>query len=744
MHQETHLKSRGIVRKTAARPDFTTLIAIALALPLVLSSAAILLFALTSPNQQRLAIASPSVIESHTQLRPKTVAPLPDDPALRLPSPTEVTSAPVAPPTSVESVPVPPVNEPASNRATPAQVAAPRQLIDGYNPDTYSLLSDLHAAIVSGAWQDAAQIITSSRAVLATGVAPDAIDKSLLTTLPIAFQRAHQTHPQIRAARGDAYAALARLRVAEAMELSDGARLSLATAQFPDTPAAADAHEWLADHALAKGMFTTAIEHYEQSANADKSQASKLAPRLHLARALLGHGSFPALTQDVMLGKTTVPAAEFDAILAELKSNIVATSESSSSIDIPPANLAVISPRLIKLNNPGDAEAHRRSPHHSSTNSALTLDVEALYVSTPFGLLAHDLADGHLLWQFMTEVPRDSIQPSAPSPRVLVEADRIYLRLSGASGQRLVCLDKATGKLLWTTESRDREWIATEALVADNQLVALGVRKDGNQQCTVRLYIVDRRSGRFLAEHDVIQLRSDWHEQSNAEWIRSGPHFFVAFSGATISLDVQGNLRWVRLSPQTIATNNDTQRPSQRLLVQGSQAFLQELESNSVLALEVETGRLLWRSPMPSGSNLAGVVNDRLIVSAGDEVRGLATEDGSETWKLAAAHALRQPLLVANGVLLGQHSQAGSNTSRLALRLTWIDATSGRVHASADVPGIETPGAIPEQLVARNGRLWCSLSTEGGDHALLELINAKQAARLHAPTHQLSSSSLGR
>ena len=80
----------------------------------------------------------------------------------------------------------------------------------------------------------------------------------------------------------------------------------------------------------------------------------------------------------------------------------------------------------------------------------------------------------------------------------LVTGDRIFVRLLYSSNPLLVCLDKSTGKLLWTAENREREFLVSDPHLVQGQLVALGILIQQEQQGQLRWYQFDPQTGELL------------------------------------------------------------------------------------------------------------------------------------------------------------------------------------------------------------------------------------------------------
>ena len=171
--------------------------------------------------------------------------------------------------------------------ATPARLRDSwrEPLIEELSKETYNAMTELRAVLESQAWDDAARLVTSLDPEAAPGVAPYVNDKALLTSLPVAVQLTLGEYPQLRQSLGDRFAALAKLRIGQAIAAGDAATIELATVQFAGTEAAAEAHQWLGDRALAGGAFTRALLEYRRA-----GQMRLVAGRGHLAADSPGGG----------------------------------------------------------------------------------------------------------------------------------------------------------------------------------------------------------------------------------------------------------------------------------------------------------------------------------------------------------------------------------------------------------------------------------------------------------------------
>ena len=127
-------------------------------------------------------------------------------------------------------------------------------LVEELSKETYNTTTEIQSVLESEAWPEAARLITSLDAEAAPGVAPYLKDRMLLASLPVAVRLTLDDYPQVRAALGDQFGPLARLRIGQAMAAGDAQSVEMATIQFAGTDAAAEAHQWLGDRALGQRL----------------------------------------------------------------------------------------------------------------------------------------------------------------------------------------------------------------------------------------------------------------------------------------------------------------------------------------------------------------------------------------------------------------------------------------------------------------------------------------------------------
>src|SRR5207244_1713450 len=114
------------------------------------------------------------------------------------------------------------------------------------------------------------------------------------------------------------------------------------------------------------------------------------------------------------------------------------------------------------------------------------------------------------------------------------------------SGPMLVCFDKIDGKLLWSSEQRQNEYLVSDPLFVQEQLVCLTLARQDQRENLLRLSIFDSESGDILAQYPLVELRESWWQRRVCEAAPLDDGLVAALGGLVVCADLAGNVRWVR------------------------------------------------------------------------------------------------------------------------------------------------------------------------------------------------------
>jgi quinohemoprotein ethanol dehydrogenase len=314
-----------------------------------------------------------------------------------------------------------------------------------------------------------------------------------------------------------------------------------------------------------------------------------------------------------------------------------------------------------------------------------------IYITTAWSeVKAYDAVSGQLRWEYDPKVPREAgvkLCCDVVNRGLAAWGDRLYL---GALDGRLIALDRATGKVVWsklTVDPAKPYGITGAPRVIDGRVIIgnaggeMGVRgyvaaydsKDGRELW--RFYTVPDQPGKNTAPH-LKHAEDTW----KGEWWALG-------GGGTVwdsmAYDPKLDLLYIGVG------NGSPWNPTYRSPGGGDNLYI-----DSIIALKPKTGEYVWHYQTTPG----------------------------DTWDFdAAAHMILADLEIG-GRLRPVLMQAGKNGFFYVL-----DRTSGRLISAANfVPvnwakGIDTqsgrPVENPEARIDRTGRPYIVMPGPGGAHS---------------------------
>lgn len=571
-------------------------------------------------------------------------------------------------------------------------------LVEEVSKETYNLTSELQAVLESEAWEDAARIITSVDPEAVPGVSPYVKDRQLLTALPVAVQLLLRDYPQLKNALGNRYGPLAKLRISQAIAAADTSAVELATVQFGATVESAEALRWLGDRALSNGWFEEAIAHYERAIERHSLLADELTPRIRLAAAMLGRDAGEPPATVVQFNDLKLEPEAFETLVAEMKSRGTSAALSSALHIMPGVPLQVPPPTVFathyrsRLDGPvgerPQEEVGRKTNQFSvpwpDRQMAAAIEGDLLYVSNRFQVAAYNMTNGQRVWQ--SEKPPGSMSKSQDwaliAMRPLVLREQILARQLYGRSPQIVCLEKSSGKLIWSTERGDREFFVSDPVYVHGQIVALSIAMQEQQEGQLRWNVLDPATGELQLQRDLIRLRNTWGSRACCEVLPLDHHSIVALGGITIGLDARGQVSWVR-KQVTLPADEDPRWVLQSfhrpLLVArpdgGEQVILTQPGTRSIIALDPVTGLAYWETVLPDVVGCWGVSLDRLIVQTETGVQAIDVATGKRLW-FTPINGL-QPHALVDGQKIFFGRQILNEDQKNQIELVWLDPATG-------------------------------------------------------------------
>jgi outer membrane protein assembly factor BamB len=618
-------------------------------------------------------------------------------------------------------------------------------LVEDLSKEAYNVLAELKAAVDGRAWDDAARLVTSLAADAAVGVAPYPTDDALLASLPVAIQLALGEHAELRQAIHDDFSELATLRINQGIRDGDTATVELATVQFAGCEAVAAAHRWLGDGAMVRGSFAQAMRDYEQASLAAPSQADELAPRIRLAAAMLGRDAGSFVTKPVTFGDESFAAAELEALVAEMRGRSGAR-QTGESRTVPPPS-AYEAHFRSRLDGPVGERPQEQVLRHvnqyqvpwTDRQIATVVEKDILYVANRFQLAKYDLAGGQRIWQ--------SQSPSAPMQRAqewtmipmkpLIHGDRIFVRLLYSPNPLLTCFEKATGKLLWTAETKDREFLTSDAMVIDGQLVALAISLQPDQYGILLWRVFDQQTGETLKSRELVKLRNTWAARACCEITAVENGLVAVLGGVTIAVDARGSIRWIRMH----ATSPPDEDPRwvlqmyQPPISRDGRLYLAQPGVRTVDCLDAATGREIWSTAVPDVVGLVGLSHGLLAVRTERGIEALDEAEGGIRWQYAADHLYSFSLVDDERLLLAQRARMPGDSSRWQVRFAWLDAATGEAVASTSLSSLADKEPCLGPLVPYKDRLFVFFG-RGQHEPTRDLVELAPNNKVSAPSRR--------
>lgn len=593
-------------------------------------------------------------------------------------------------------------------------------LLSQLNKEGYNVMAEFEAALAGQAWEDACQIIAAAGAAdddgrsAALGLLPDAKEPGLLVSLPRAVELAMRDHPELPQTMQNRFGQIGQLRARQAMAAGDPDAVEAATVQFYGTEAAAEAHAWLGDRALAAGKFAQAASQYREALRtAGLATAHEITARRQLAEAILGEPPAEPPQTAVTIGGVTLAPGEFQSLLSDLNAKRAKSGEPTGSTATEhgqaPKPAAYDTPVRGRFegdlgNNPGRGAT--ADPDWVARQLAVATDAERMYVSNRFQVTAYDLKTAQQKWSQQLggehgEAHDWRFVPMQP----LVSGRRLYVRRLTKNGPELACLDATDGKVLW--RNRPENHVASDPVFAHDRLMALIATAP--QAGIVQLDIASfhPETGDVLSQRTLLRLSDTWNQRVPCAAAAAEGKIVAAVAGSIVCCDALGRPQWLRQQPW-MPDEIDRQRPLQSVqpprLADG-RVYVAQPGVKAIICLELETGRQFWNRPLPNVRRLLGLLDGRLVVQTDDGLLALDAETGDPQWRHATGDLLDGYLLGGEGGLVAVRRIDLASKQRHPA-LVWLDPATGRATASAPLPDLidDTPQLGP--LVHAGDKLW--------------------------------------
>ena len=391
--------------------------------------------------------------------------------------------------------------------------------------------------------------------------------------------------------------------------------------------------------------------------------------------------------------------------------------------DQPVARMVDAGVRQWKLNLGGTPKVNKRRNYGRSTVVSSTVPRrhpvsvgELIFLAGDTDVMAVQVESGQIIWQASKGRPN----PKLPVSRMTLPAiggGKVFVALGAPQKQaarrfgrqQTTFKTKVTlrayaangGKLKW--ESGHHESAKTKEFLRGVDLASTPVYDGGYVYCTAvkrgsisdaYMLCFDATDGRLVWKTFVCAgypLRTGYYynaqsvsEDSLPPAVSQGLVAFATNLGAVGVMDAgSGDPLWIYLYDriEAKASNNRFRRttttkvnmwaPSAPIIKDGV-LYVAPQDSRKLLALELTTGKVLWKSPRGKLTYLVGISGDALVCAGGKEVVAFSARTGKRLWRNRLADQ------VAGLGLLGRGFAVIPSTSRLQR----FDLKTGKLKAS--------------------------------------------------------------
>lgn len=603
--------------------------------------------------------------------------------------------------------------------------------------EAFNVLSEFRSALDSQAWAEACQLLAAVPDPQALGLQADHNDPQWFPSFPLAVEQAVRGQPALRQTMQEKFTAMGRLRLKQATASSNAQGVLAVAQQFPGTEVAAEARRWLGDRELSAGRTLEALALYRRALpDAAPAQRAGLWARMRLAGAMMGWDLGQPPQRGVQLGGTWFSTAQFEAMVQKTRASHTppaATVSAHRLSAFPPGQYEARAVATFDAPGPRPAWIGQRLADWLGQQLAPALTSETMLLGSRASLASLRLADQKWLWNQSADVREDRHQAVLVPMRPLVANGRVFVRRVSNEGPELACLDLVDGKVLWSI--RPESYAASDPVLVGSQLLVLAASYEGAEKVSLWLASIRPASGRVRSRVWLADFRDGAHPRLECQWSGTEDLLIAVGGGVVLCCDSAGRVRWVRrqvwtpppMTEYSVARAWFDHYPEPPLLAEGkviaTQPGVWGLE-----AMDLESGRLVWRAPLGTLVRMVGVAQGRLIIQTSDGVVALDVGTGSRVWDRATGPCHDVRLCGPQGPVVALFPpQRGKQPPGLPV-VEWFDLVEG---GSLGRCSLALPGISPRRvevwlrpLIFHEKRQWLLLGTPRAPtrREILELV----------------------
>lgn len=556
--------------------------------------------------------------------------------------------------------------------------------------ETLNTLSELVASVDAGAIDHAAQILASS--TLPLGLAPTGPDSRVFRSTSVLVKSMLRERRDLARAMKERFDPVARVRLQQALAHGDDRALRTLSIQFHGTDAAAQALRRLADRDLALGQFFSAINRYtELLDDYAVDDPDQVRARLRLAAALAGETVPPPTGKPLVMSGGTWSPQEQDQVIADILDSRrfldpqLRGHQHQADLPGPGPDQPL---RLVFL---ADIDPKSIEPFRPPLDRpAVGLDGDRAVFSHR-GFVAGLQLDAREGWSLLGDI-RSQALADLPPGRPLILGDRVLLHLPRGQTAHVRAVRLDNGKPLWSQSSA--ELFVADPVVAGPWVYLLAARRERGDRMTIALQRLAPSSGQVVASSPLVEVRADTSLIRAGSPVITGDGLLLIASNALISVSFQGEVRWIhRLT--FIGPEVDRSAPISPILLAGDKAIVWAAGAPELTAVDIRSGAAAWTHRDPDIEGLIGLADGRVIAATSDSLLALDPQTGIPLWRRPRP-ANTRAIIPARGasllaVVLAADSRHGDPSP--PRRVEWYSLADGSLLRSLDLGDSDLLGA---------------------------------------------------
>jgi outer membrane protein assembly factor BamB len=325
--------------------------------------------------------------------------------------------------------------------------------------------------------------------------------------------------------------------------------------------------------------------------------------------------------------------------------------------------------------------------------------------------------------------------------RPVADQGRVYVRRLTEQQSEMICLEAAGGKPLWSGEAVNSA--VSDALLIGQDLFTITARQPLGGQLDVALAGFDPGSGQMQSQAPLADFRDYCNRALHCRAVAAENKVVASVGGTVICCELPGRVRWLRRQifapPPPTPSPNDLkvalrwyQQMHNPPLLVGDRVYVTQPGVWAVECLNLDNGRLNWRQPLPEITALAGRIEDRLVVGTTDGVLALDAQTGKILWRRDIPDRL-DPILCGppGGILCMRLETLSDAKAPRRPVLVWLAPDTGEVVTECVLDPPAVGATLCGSILVHGERQWAifTVPDKPAERDIVELVALKDTSK---------------